>query len=112
VAHFVPSRGTFCSFPWHILFLPVAHFVPSRGTWYSVPSCQELQVKNCKSRIANKSILDSLTFFSRGLMNERIFSLVRLFSALFVHLLGNFKYTKMALEPKRKYLEKQTLEKI
>jgi hypothetical protein len=37
---------------------------------------QELQVKNCMSRIAKKSILDSLTFFSRGLMNERIFSLV------------------------------------
>jgi hypothetical protein len=32
----------------------VAHFVPSRGTWYSVHSCQELQVKNCKSRIAKK----------------------------------------------------------
>jgi hypothetical protein len=70
----------------------VAHFVPSRGTWYSVPSCQELQVKNCKSRIASqelqvkncksriasqelqvknskKSLLDSLDiFFSR--LNE------------------------------------------
>jgi hypothetical protein len=63
--------------------------VPSRGTWYSVPSCQELQVKNCKSRIASqelqkKSILDNLTFFSRGLMNERIFSLVNvIFSNFF-----------------------------
>jgi hypothetical protein len=26
----------------------------SRGTWYSVHSCQELQVKNCKSGIAKK----------------------------------------------------------
>jgi hypothetical protein len=34
----------------------VAHFVPSRGTWYSVPSCQELQVKNCKSRIASQEL--------------------------------------------------------
>jgi hypothetical protein len=49
----------------------VAHFVPSCGTWYYVPSCQELQVKNCK-----KSLLDSLDIFSRGFMNERIFSLV------------------------------------
>jgi hypothetical protein len=31
---------------------------------------QELQVKNCKSRIA------VWTLFSRGLVNERIFSLV------------------------------------
>jgi hypothetical protein len=37
---------------------------------------QELQVKNCKSRIAKKSLLDSLDIFSRGLVNERIFSLV------------------------------------
>jgi hypothetical protein len=46
---------------------------------------QELQVKNCKLRIAiqelqvkncKKSLLDSLDIFSRGLMNERIFSLV------------------------------------
>jgi hypothetical protein len=82
--------------------------VPSCGTWYYVPSCQELQVKNCKSRIASqelqvkncksriasqelqvnncksriasqelqKSLFDSLDIFSRGLMNERIFSLV------------------------------------
>jgi hypothetical protein len=39
-----------------------------------------LQVNNCKSRIASqelqKSLLDSLDIFSRGLMNERIFSLV------------------------------------
>jgi hypothetical protein len=56
----------------------MAHFVPSAGTWYFVPSCQELQVKNCKSSIANQklqvkncktSILDSLDiFFSR--LNE------------------------------------------
>jgi hypothetical protein len=71
---FVPCYGTFCPFLWHIslkVFLchAVAHFVPSRGTWYFVPSCQELKVKNCK-----KCLLDSLdTFFSRGLMNERIF---------------------------------------
>jgi hypothetical protein len=51
VAHIVPSRGTFCAFP-----VPVAHFAPSRGTWYSVPSCQELQVKNCKSRIASQEL--------------------------------------------------------
>jgi hypothetical protein len=55
--------------PWHILFLPrgtsslkvflcraVAHFVPFCGTWYYVPSCQELQVKNCKSRIASQEL--------------------------------------------------------
>jgi hypothetical protein len=77
VAHFVPSCGTFCAFPWHIslkVFLchAVAHFVPSRGTWNSVPASQKLQVKNCI-----KSRLDSLDiFFSRLLMNERIFSLV------------------------------------
>jgi hypothetical protein len=74
VAHFVPSCGTFCAFPWHILCLPVAHkpkslFVPCYGTfcaflWHMVfCSClsrnasqelqsKELQVKNCKSRIA------------------------------------------------------------
>jgi hypothetical protein len=78
VAHFVPSRGTFCAFPRNILCLPVAHFVPSRCTfcafpwhisksifvpccctfcaWYYVPSSriasQELQVKKSKSRIA------------------------------------------------------------
>jgi hypothetical protein len=34
---------------------------------------QELQVKNCK-----KSLLDSLDIFSCGLMNERIFSLVKM----------------------------------
>jgi hypothetical protein len=57
----------------------VAHFVPSRGTWYSVHSCQELQVKNCKSRIAKKKYFRQFGhFFSRGLMNERIFSLVNL----------------------------------
>jgi hypothetical protein len=39
---------------------------------------QELQVKNCKSRIEKKSLLDSLDIFSRGLMNERIFSLVKM----------------------------------
>jgi hypothetical protein len=58
---FVSCYGTFCAFPWLIslkVFLcravHVAHFVPSRVTWNSVPSCQELQVKNCKSRIAKK----------------------------------------------------------
>jgi hypothetical protein len=83
VAHFVPSRGT--SRLKVFLCHAVAHFVPSCGTWYYVPSCKELQVKNCKSRIASqelqvknckKSLLDSLDIFSRGLMNERIFSLV------------------------------------
>jgi hypothetical protein len=70
------------------LFVPChasAHFVPTRGTFFQelqVKNCksriasQELQVKNCKSRIAKKSLLDSLDIFSRGLMNERIFSLV------------------------------------
>jgi hypothetical protein len=72
VAHFVPSCSTFCTVLWHIclkVFL-------SCGTWYSVPSCQELQVKNCKSRIAKKVFWTVWTFFSRGLVNERIFSLV------------------------------------
>jgi hypothetical protein len=41
---------------WHILCHAVAHFVPSRGTGYSVPACQELQVKNCKSRIASQEL--------------------------------------------------------
>jgi hypothetical protein len=97
----VPSRGSFCAFPWHIslkVFLcrAAAHFVPSpwhiKSKSLFVPCCgtfcaflwhmvlcshlsritsQELQVKNCK-----KSLLDSLDIFSRGLMNERIFSLV------------------------------------
>jgi hypothetical protein len=52
----------------------VAHFVSSCGTFCAF---QELQVKNCKSRIAKKSLFDSLdVFFSRLFMNERIFSLV------------------------------------
>jgi hypothetical protein len=34
----------------------VAHFVPFRGTWYSGPSCQELQVNHCKSRIASQEL--------------------------------------------------------
>jgi hypothetical protein len=109
MVHFVPYCGTFCAFPWHIslnVFLchAVAHFVPCRGTWYSVPSCQELQVKNCKSRIANqelqvkncksriaKKVFKTVwTFFSRGLMNERIFSIVR----KKVTILGYFCLTK------------------
>jgi hypothetical protein len=54
---FVPSCGTFCAFLWHILCLPVAH-----GILFTL-------VKNCKARIAKKSILDSLDiFFSR--LNE------------------------------------------
>jgi hypothetical protein len=95
---FVPCRGTFCAFPCRgtsslkvFLCHAVAHFVPSCGTWYYVPSCQELQVKNCKSRIASqelqvkncrKSLLDSLDIFSRGFMNERIFSLVSMILCL------------------------------
>jgi hypothetical protein len=44
---------------------------------------QELQVKNCKSRIASQELQKKYFrqfghFFSRGLMNERIFSLVLL----------------------------------
>jgi hypothetical protein len=78
---FVPCRGTFCAFPWHIKSKSL--FVPCCGTfcaflWHMVLcsllsriASQELQVKNCK-----KSLLDSLDIFSRGLMNERIFSLV------------------------------------
>jgi hypothetical protein len=59
VAHFVPSRGTFCAFPWHMVFCSLLSIIAS----------QELQVKNCKSRIAKKSIFDSLDiFFSR--LNE------------------------------------------
>jgi hypothetical protein len=54
VAHFVPSRGT--SSLKVFLCRAVAHFVPSCGTWYYVPSSQELQVKNCKSRIASQEI--------------------------------------------------------
>jgi hypothetical protein len=77
---------------WHILCLPVAHGIMFRlvkncksriaSQELQVKNCksriasQELQVKNCKSRIAKKSLLDSLDIFSRGLMNERIFSLV------------------------------------
>jgi hypothetical protein len=54
-AHFVPSRGTFCAFPWHMVFCSLLSRIAS----------QELQVKNCKK----KSILDSLDiFFSR--LNE------------------------------------------
>jgi hypothetical protein len=44
---------------WHMVCLPMAHFV---------------QVKNCKKNILYS--LDSWKVFSRGLMNERIFSLV------------------------------------
>jgi hypothetical protein len=44
MAHFVPSRGTFCAFPWHIVFCSRLSRIAS----------QELQVKNCKSRIAKK----------------------------------------------------------
>jgi hypothetical protein len=44
VAHFVPSRGTFCAFPWHMVFCSLLSRIAS----------QELQVKNCKSRIAKK----------------------------------------------------------
>jgi hypothetical protein len=91
---------------WHILCLPVAHGImfPLVKKWKSriasqelqVKNCksriasqelqvnncksiiasQELQVMNCKSRIAKKVFLDSLDIFCRGLMNERIFSLV------------------------------------
>jgi hypothetical protein len=50
----VPSRGT--SSLKVFLCRAVAHFVPSCGTWYYVPSCQELQVKNCKSRIASQEL--------------------------------------------------------
>jgi hypothetical protein len=89
------------------------HFVPSRGTFLTCKSriaSQELQVKNCKSRIASqelqakncKSRIASQelqvknckkvfytvwTFFSRGLMNERIFSLVYILSAHYIALL-------------------------
>jgi hypothetical protein len=83
---FVPCCGTFCVFLWHM----VLYYVPSE---LQVKNCksriasQELQVNKCKSIIASqelqvknckKSLLDSLDiFFSRlGLMNERIFSLV------------------------------------
>jgi hypothetical protein len=62
---FVPCCGTFCAFPWHMVFCSFL---------------SRIQVKNCKSRIAKNNFLDSLDFFSRGLMNERVFSLVTLIS--------------------------------
>jgi hypothetical protein len=40
VAHFVPSRGTFCAFPWHMVFCSLLSRIAS----------QELQVKNCKKK--------------------------------------------------------------
>jgi hypothetical protein len=40
-----------------------------------------MKVKNCKSRIAKKVFSTVWTFLSRGLMNERIFSLVIVYSA-------------------------------
>jgi hypothetical protein len=46
VAHFVPSRGTFCAFPWHMVFCSLLSRIAS----------QELQVKNCKSRIASQKL--------------------------------------------------------
>jgi hypothetical protein len=88
------ANKSFCAVLWHILCRPVAHFVPSKNCKSRIAS-QELQVKNCKSRIASQKLqvknykskiasqelqkkvfLTVWTFFSRGLMNERIFSLV------------------------------------
>jgi hypothetical protein len=49
---FVPCCGTFWAFLWHkskILF------VPSGGTFCAF-MCQELQVKNCKSRIVSQEL--------------------------------------------------------
>jgi hypothetical protein len=40
VAHFVPSRGTFCAFPWHMVFCSLLSRIAS----------QELQVKNCNKK--------------------------------------------------------------
>jgi hypothetical protein len=70
---FVPCYGTFCAFPWQLahkfknVFLcrAVAHFVPSRAVAHGILfplvknyksriASQDLQVKNCKSRIASK----------------------------------------------------------
>jgi hypothetical protein len=34
MAHFVPSRGTFCAFPWHI---SLSLFVPCYGTFCAFP---------------------------------------------------------------------------
>jgi hypothetical protein len=48
---------------------------------------QELQVKNCKQRIAKKVFQTVWTFFSRGLMNERIFSLVCIKADLFIQVI-------------------------
>jgi hypothetical protein len=50
---FVLCYGTFCAFPWHILCLPVAHGFCSL---LSRIASQELQVKNCKSRIASQEL--------------------------------------------------------
>jgi hypothetical protein len=99
VAHFVPSCGTFCTFLheahksksifcaelWHILCLPVAHtkrlFVTCCGTccamlWHilCLPVAHFVQVKNYKKMSLNS--LDSWKVFSRGLMNEKKYSLV------------------------------------
>jgi hypothetical protein len=45
---FVPCYGTFCAFPWHIVFCSRLSRIAS----------QELHVKDCK-----KSLLDSLDIF-------------------------------------------------
>jgi hypothetical protein len=42
----VPSHGTFCAFPWHMVFCYLLSRIAS----------QELQVKNCKSRIASQEL--------------------------------------------------------
>jgi hypothetical protein len=61
VAHFVPSCGTFCAFPWHISIkvfmcrgLPVAHGIMFPLNCKARIASQELQVKNCMSRIASQ----------------------------------------------------------
>jgi hypothetical protein len=65
---------------WHMVFCSLLSRIAS----------QELQVKNCK-----KSLLDSFDIFSRGLMNERIFSLV----------LYEFMFKGPKLEEKQDYFQ-------
>jgi hypothetical protein len=92
VAHFVPSCGTVCAVLWHSLCRPVAHFVPSRGTCYSVPSCQELQVKNCKKKELQKKSFRQFEHFFRGLINERIFSFFFIFILVLATLNERFRH--------------------
>jgi hypothetical protein len=51
---FVPCYGTFCAFPWHMVFCSRLSRIASQEL-----QSKELQVKNCKSRIASQELQSS-----------------------------------------------------